>query len=195
MKNLKVGGWGARALEGVIRALSSGWNCHRQFCCYRMLFCKYQIAIFFDFAPISGLWNIKYKKFQYFLRKGFPRTLPLLYFLARVTSLACQLESCKAKKAERFKTEDMERGLNSLGGSLLKESDCCPSLWSSFLLPILADSSRVWISAKGKRAFLAKRSNCGHDGPKQEGSILQGNRATKCQNWCCRIYITSASSH
>lgn len=55
-----------------------------------------------------------------------------------------------------------------------EESDCCPSRWSSFLLPRLTESSGIWTSAKRQRAFLAKRSNCGHYGPKPEGSVLWG---------------------
>ena len=125
-----------------------------------------------------------------------PQDFPTLR-CASQTHLSGLSESYRAKKAKRFKTRAMDRGLNSLGGILQKESDHCPFLWSSSLLPNLkAAGSEPQPRDKGL-FFLAKRSNCDHDVPKQEGSIKtwKGNRATKCQNQCFRICINSARSH
>lgn len=116
--------------------------------------------------------------YQDFLGEGFPQNHHSLYSFQPASPLyTVSWNPAEQRKQKGLKLRDTERDLNSLGGILQKESDCCPSFWSSFLLPSLAESSRVWTSAKGQRAFLAKRSHCGHDGPKQEGSILCGNRA------------------
>lgn len=65
-----------------------------------------------------------------------PQDFPTLR-CASQTHLSGLSESYRAKKAKRFKTRAMDRGLNSLGGILQKESDHCPFLWSSSLLPNL----------------------------------------------------------
>lgn len=99
-----------------------------------------------------------------------------------------------------------QKGLKSRGhGERLKQPGRDPaerkwqlSLWSSFLLHSLDESSRVWTSAKGQRAFLAKRSNCGQDGPKREGSILCGNRAYQMSEWVsagCNLILQVFSKH
>ena len=108
--------------------------------------------------------------FQDDLSEGFPRDFPTLRFASQ-THLSGLSESYRAKKAKRFKMRAMDRGLNSLGGILQKESDRCSFLWSSSLLPSLkAAGSEPQPRDKGLLS-LAKRSNCGHNGPKQEGSI------------------------
>ena len=65
--------------------------------------------------------------FQDDLSEGFPQDFPTLRFASQ-THLSGLSESYRAKKAKRFKMRAMDRGLNSLGGILQKESDRCSFL-------------------------------------------------------------------
>lgn len=97
-----------------------------KFAATQRLFCRDHIALSFDTAPVSGS-GISFIKcrgekpmtYQYFLGEGSPPNFtPTLLILPSQSHLwGCQLESCRAKKAERFKIKGHGEKLKQLGRS------------------------------------------------------------------------------
>lgn len=53
-----------------------------------------------------------------------------------------------------------------------------------FCCPVWLEAAESEPQPRDKGLFLVKKSDCGQDGPEQEGSVSRGNMASKCQNRC-----------
>lgn len=168
-----------------------------------VLFFKYQIAVFFDFAPISEFCNILQNArtgTMVFLFPGrrTPRN-PLLSLRlpSRAIPLGCQARILQSKESKKgLKTGDVERGLNSPAGAGWWWGPCRKKVTA--ILPSEAPlCCPVWLKAvgsepqpRGQRAFfLAKRSNCGQHGPNAREVFYGVTGPTECQNRCLQDVI------